>query len=322
MKAIRVEKQGNSDVMQYQDVPTPEPGEGQVLVKLDACGLNYIDVYQRSGTYPMETPYTPGLEGAGTVEALGSGVTSHKVGDAVAWTGIIGSYAEYNVVPADRAVPVPAGLDTKIAAATMLQGFTAHYLCMDTYAVQKGDWVLVHAGAGGVGLILIQMCHALGAKVIATVSTDEKAALAKGAGADHVILYTQQDFEEEVNRIAGEKALAVVYDSVGLTTFDKGMKLLRPRGMMALYGASSGPVPPFELGQLAALGSLFITRPSLFSYIITHDDLIKRSDSVLGMITAGNLDIRIGATFPLAEAKKSHDEIEGRRTTGKVLLIP
>ncbi|MBI3991764.1 MAG: quinone oxidoreductase [Candidatus Lambdaproteobacteria bacterium] len=322
MKAIVIEKNGGSEVMQYKDVPTPKPGPGQMLVKLDACGVNYIDVYQRTGYYPMKVPFTPGNEGAGTVEALGPGVTGFRKGATVAWTGVLGSYTQYHLVPADRAVAVPKGVDARTAAATMLQGLTAHYLTRDTHPVKKGEWVLIHAGAGGVGLLLIQMCHQLGAKVITTVSTDDKAKLAKDAGADHVILYTRQDFEQEVNRIAGKNALAVVYDAVGITTFEKGLNLLRPRGLMVLYGQSAGPVPAFDLGVLNAKGSLYITRPGLFHHIATRDVLLKRARAVLGMVRDGKLKIRIGATYPLSQAKAAHDDLEGRRTTGKVLLIP
>lgn len=322
MKAIRVNKTGGSEVLSYEDVPNPTAGEGQLLVKLDGCGVNYIDTYQRSGQYPLEVPFTLGLEGAGVVESVGNGASGFKAGDRVAWTGIPGSYAEYNTVPADRAVPVPDGMDKNLAAGIMLQGLTAHYLCNDTYKVQNGDWVLIHAGAGGMGLLLTQMCKTLGANIITTVSTEEKAELSRGAGSDHVILYTSQDFEEEVNRIAGKNQLAVVYDAVGKTTFDKGLNVLRMRGIMVLYGAASGPVPPVDLGTLNAKGSLYVTRPGLFHYIDTHDDLMARAGDVLGQVSSGKLDVRIGKTFPLSEAKAAHDDLEGRRTTGKVLLIP
>ena len=322
MKAIRVNQNGGSDVLSLEDLPTPKAAEGQILVKLDAIGVNYIDTYQRSGLYKLPLPFTLGLEGAGVVEAVGQDVSAHKVGDRVAWTGVQGSYAEYVVVPADRAVPVPQGMDTQQAAAIMLQGLTAHYLCRDTYQVQPGNWVLIHAGAGGMGLLLTQMCKALGATVITTVSTEEKAQLSRGAGADHVILYTQQDFEAEVNRIAGKNKLAVVYDAVGKTTFEKGLNLLRLRGMMVLYGQASGPVDPVDLGTLNAKGSLYVTRPGLFHYIATHEELMQRAGDVLGQVSRGELDVRIGKTFPLAEAKAAHDDLQGRRTTGKVLLIP
>lgn len=322
MKAIRIAVAGGSDVMKLEEVPTPTPGKGQLLVKLDAAGLNYIDTYQRSGLYPMPMPYTPGSEGAGTVEALGEGVSGFAKGDKVAWTGLIGSYAEYHVIPADRAVKVPKGMDTKMAAAIMLQGMTAHYLSHDTFPLKPGDWCLVHAGAGGVGLLLIQMAKMRGATVISTVSTEEKAKLAREAGADHVILYTKQDFVQESLKLAGARKLDVVYDSVGKDTFEKGLDLLRPRGMMVLYGQSSGPVPPFNLGLLAQKGSLFLTRPTLMSYIITSQELQDRATAVMNMVLSGKLKVRIGAEFPLAKAKEAHDALEGRKTTGKVLLIP
>jgi len=322
MKAIRINEAGGSDVLKVEEQPTPQPDKGQILVKLDACGVNFIDVYQRTGLYQMPLPFTPGLEGAGTVEAVGEGVSEFSKGDQVAWTGIPGSYAEYNVIPAERAVKVPSGLDTKTAAALMLQGMTAHYLVNDTYPLQRGEWCLIHAGAGGVGLLAIQMAKAKGAKVITTVSTDEKAQLAKDAGADHVILYTQQDFEDETLKATGGEKLAVVYDSVGETTFDKGLNLLRTRGTMVLYGQSSGPVPPFDLNILNPKGSLYVTRPSLVHYIGTREELAKRAGDVLGDAASGKLKVRIGKEFPLTEAKHAHYDLEGRKTTGKVLLIP
>lgn len=322
MKAIRIHEQGPSDVMKLEEVPTPTAGEGQLLVKLEAIGLNYIDTYQRSGQYPVETPFTPGNEGAGVVEAVGAGVSGFQAGDRVCYTGVLGSYAEYTLLPADRTVKIPAGMETRMGAAIMLQGMTAHYLCRDTYTIKQGDSCLIHAGAGGVGLLLIQMCKMFGATVFTTVSTDEKAELAKGAGADHVILYTKDDFEKAVLDKVGGNKLNVVYDSVAKDTFEKGLNLLRPRGMMVLYGASSGPVPPFELNKLAGGGSLYVTRPTLGHYTISREDLEKRSAEVLGWVSDGKLDVRIGTTFPLAEAKASHDALTGRATTGKVLLIP
>ena len=322
MKAIRINEQGASDVMKLEEVPTPTAGEGQVLVKHDAIGLNYIDTYQRSGQYPMETPFTPGNEGAGVVEAVGAGVSGFKAGDRVCYTGVIGAYAEYAVLPADRTVKIPEGLETRMGAAIMLQGMTAHYLCRDTYPLKEGDSCLVHAGAGGVGLLLIQMCKMAGATVFTTVSTDEKADLARSAGADHVILYTKEDFEAIVLDKVGGNKLNVIFDSVANDTFAKGLNLLRPRGMMVLYGASSGPVPPFDLNILGGKGSLFVTRPTLGHYIASSEDLHQRSAEVLGWVAEGRLDVRIGTTFPLAEAKDAHDALTGRATTGKVLLIP
>ena len=322
MKAVRITEQGASDVMKFEEIPTPSAGEGQLLIKLEASGLNYIDTYQRSGLYPVPFPYTLGLEGAGVVEAVGSGVSGFAAGDRVAYTGVPGAYAEFSAIPASQGVKMPDGMEFKMAAAIMLQGMTAHYLCHDTYPLKKGDTCLVHAGAGGVGLLLIQMSKMLGATVITTVSTDEKAALAKGAGADHVILYSKQDFEAETGKIMGDKKLDVVFDAVGVDTFEKGLNLLRPRGMMVLYGASSGPVPPFNLATLAGKGSLYVTRPSLGNYMSTRDELEKRAGDVMGMVTSGKLKVRIGVEFPLAEAKAAHDALEGRKTTGKVLLIP
>lgn len=322
MKAMRVHSPGGSEVMQFEDIDTPQPGDGELLVKLEACGVNYIDTYQRSGLYPMPLPFTPGNEGAGTVEAVGGGVSGFATGDAVCYTGVVGAYAEQAVIPAAKAIKCPQGIDTDAAAAVLLQGMTAHYLCHDTYPLKQDDWCLVHAGAGGVGLLLIQMAKMLGANVIATVSTDEKAELAKGAGADHVILYTTQDFEEETLRIVGERKVDVVYDSVAKTTFDKGLNVLRRRGLMVLYGASSGPVPLFELNTLNGKGSLFVTRPSLVHHTFTREELEARSGAVLGMVSSGKLNVRVGATFPLAEAKAAHDALEGRQTTGKVLLKP
>lgn len=322
MKAIRIHEPGPSSVMKLEEVPTPTPGEGQLLVKLEAAGLNFLDTYQRSGLYKMETPFTPGNEGAGVVEAVGPGVTEFSEGDAVTYTGVLGSYAEYTLLPAARAIKVPAGMETRLGAAVMLQGLTAHYLCKDTYPLKAGDACLVHAGAGGVGLLLIQMCKMIGATVYTTVSTAEKAELATAAGADHAILYTEEDFEEAVKSRMGDKKLDVVYDAVALTTFDKGLNLLRPRGMMVLYGQSSGPIPPLDLNILNPKGSLYVTRPSLVHYIGSRADLEGRANEVLGWVASGKLNVRIGATFPLAEAKDAHDALEGRKTTGKVLILP
>ena len=322
MKAIRIHSPGGSDVMKLEEVPTPKPGKGELLVKLAAAGLNYIDTYQRSGMYKVPTPFTPGNEGAGTVEAVGEGVTGFKAGEQVAYTGVLGSYAEYTLLPAARAVKVPKGMDLKVAASIMLQGMTAHYLACDTYPLKKGDWCLVHAGAGGVGLLLIQMAKMRGAKVITTVSTPDKAKLAKDAGADHCILYTKDDFEAETKKIVGDRGVNVVYDAVGKTTFDKGFNVLMRRGMMVLYGASSGPVPLFDMQVLNAKGSVFVTRPSLVHHIFTREELEARAGEVMKWVKSGKLDVRIGATYPLAQAKQSHDDLEGRKTTGKVLLIP
>ena len=322
MKAMQISNPGGSDVMTYTDLPKPEPGEGQLLVKLEAIGVNFIDTYQRSGLYKLPLPFSPGNEGAGVVESVGAGVSGYSAGDRVAYTGVLGAYAEYTLLPADRAVKVPDGMETQQAGAIMLQGMTAHYLCHDTFSVSNGNKVLIHAGAGGVGLLLIQMCKILGATVFTTVSTDAKADLAKGAGADHVIKYSEQEFQEEVEKVAGKNALDCVFDSVAKTTFDKGLDLLRPRGMMVLYGQSSGPVPPIDLNILNPKGSLYVTRPSLGHYTASADDLQKRASQVLGSVASGRLNVRIGGTYPLANAKQSHDDLEGRKTTGKLLLLP
>ena len=322
MKAIRVHTPGGPEVMKLEEVADPTPAAGQALVKLEAAGLNYIDVYFRTGAYKAPLPLTPGLEGAGTVTAIGPGVTDLRVGDRVAYTGIAGSYAQLVVCPADRLVKLPDGLAFRDGAAAMLQGMTAHYLVTSTYPLKKGDTCLVHAAAGGMGLLLCQMGKMLGATVIGTVSTDAKAALAKQAGADHVILYTQQDFETEVKRITGGRGVDVVYDGVGQTTFMKGFDCLRPRGLMALYGAASGPVPVFDLQVLNAKGSLFVTRPSLNHHIATRPELMQRAGDVLGWIRDGKIKFRVELTFPLDRASDAHRALEGRQTTGKVLLLP
>ncbi len=322
MRAIRVHEYGGPEAMRLEELPTPKPGEGQALVRIEAAGLNYIDTYQRSGAYKGQLPLPLGLEGAGVVEAVGSGVTTVRAGDRVAWTGVPGSYATYNVVPADRLVTLPAGVDSRAGASAMLQGMTAHYLAHSTYPLKPGDGCLVHAAAGGVGLLLCQMARRAGARVIGTVSTEEKAKLAREAGAHDVILYSHQDFEAEVKRLTGGKGLQVVYDAVGRDTFEKSLNCLATRGYMVLYGAASGPVSPLDPQVLNTKGSLFLTRPSLFHYIATRDDLVRRAGDVLGWIQKGELKIRIGATFPLAEAAQAHRDLEGRKTTGKVLLIP
>jgi NADPH2:quinone reductase len=322
MRAIRVHEFGGPEAMRLEELPTPKPGDGQALVRIEAAGLNYIDTYQRTGAYKNPLPYGLGLEGAGVVEAVGPGVTTVRAGDRVAWTGVPGSYATHNAVPADRLVTLPAGVDSRAGASAMLQGMTAHYLAHSTYPLKPGDACLVHAAAGGVGLLLCQMARRAGARVIGTVSTEEKAKLAREAGAHEVILYSRQDFEAEVKRLTGGKGLQVVYDAVGKDTFDKSLNCLAMRGYMVLYGAASGPVAPLDPQVLNAKGSLFLTRPSLFHYIATRDDLVRRAGEVLGWIQKGELKLRIGATFPLAEAAQAHRDLEGRKTTGKVLLIP
>ena len=322
MRAIRVPQYGGPENMKLEELPTPKPAPGQALVRLEAAGVNFIDVYQRTGLYKGPVPVPLGLEGAGVVEEVGAGVTTVRPGDRVAWTGVPGSYATHNAVPADRVVTLPAGLDARTGAAAMLQGMTAHYLAHSTYPLKPGDSCLVHAAAGGVGLLLCQMARRAGARVIGTVSTEEKARLAREAGAHEVILYTTQDFEAEVKRLMDGKGLQVVYDSVGKDTFEKGFNCLAPRGYMVLYGQSSGPVPLFDLQVLNAKGSLFLTRPSLNHHILTREELLRRAGDVLGWIHRGELKLRIGATFPLAEAAEAHRQLEGRKTTGKVLLIP
>jgi NADPH:quinone reductase len=322
MKAIQVKQTGGPEVMELVELPVPEPKANEAVVKLAASGVNFIDVYHREGRYKVPLPFTPGQEGAGSVTAVGADVKSVKVGDRVAWSHLLGAYAEYEAIAADRLVPIPAGVSDEQGAAAMLQGMTAHYLCHDTYPLKRGETALVHAAAGGVGLLLVQMAHNIGARVIATVSTDEKAKLARDAGADNIILYTQSNFETETKKITGGKGIDVVYDSVGKTTFEKGLNLLRPRGMMVLFGGSSGAVPPFDPIALTQKGSLFLTRPSLGNYIATRDELVARSGAVFGMITAGKLKLRIEHTYPLAEAQRAHKELEGRKTTGKLLLIP
>lgn len=322
MKAVRVHTPGGPEVLRHEDVPPPTAGAGEALVKVDAAGLNYIDVYFRTGQYPATLPVTIGLEAGGTVTAVGAGVTEVKAGDRVAYTGVAGAYAEYAVVPAARLVVLPAGVTTRQGAAVMLQGMTAHYLATSTCALGSGDCCLVHAAAGGVGLLLCQIAKMRGARVIGTVSTEDKARLAREAGADEVILYTTQDFEAEVKRLTGGQGLRVVYDSVGRTTFEKGLNLLAPRGVMALYGQSSGPVGTFDPQVLNQKGSLFLTRPSLFHYTSTREELLARAGDVLGWVRDGRLKLRMELEFPLREAAEAHRALEGRRTTGKVLLIP
>jgi NADPH2:quinone reductase len=322
MKAIQVKQVGGPEAMELVELPVPQPKANEAVVKIAASGVNFVDVYFREGRYKAPVPLVLGQEGAGTVTAVGADVKSVKVGDRVAWTGLLGSYAEYAAVPADRLVPIPAGVTDQQAAAAMLQGITAHYLLYDTYPLKKGETALVHAAAGGVGLLLTQMAHNIGARVIATVSTEEKAKLARDAGADDVIQYTQADFEAETKRLTDGKGVDVVYDSVGKTTFEKGLNILRPRRMMVLFGGSSGAVPPFDLITLSQKGSLYVTRPSVANYIATREELLARSSAVFGMITAGKLKLRIEHTYPLAEAQRAHRDLEGRKTTGKLLLIP
>ena len=322
MKAIRVHAPGAADAMKFEDVPEPQPKAGEAVVKVDAAGLNYIDVYQRSGLYKLEMPLTLGLEAGGTVTATGPGVSEVKVGDKVAYTGVPGAYAQYAAVPAARLVVLPQGVSTKQGAAIMLQGITAHYLACSTYPLKKGDACLVHAAAGGVGLILCQIARLRGAKVIGTVSTEEKAKLAREAGADETILYTKQDFAAEVKRITGGKGLQVVYDSVGKDTWEGSLNCLAPRGLIALYGQSSGPIGQIDPQILNTKGSLFLTRPSLNVYIATREELQQRAADLFGWVRDGKLKLRMEFEFPLKDAAEAHRALEGRKTTGKVLLIP
>lgn len=308
--------------MELVELPVPEPKANEAVVKVAAAGVNFIDVYHREGRYKVPLPFVPGQEGSGIVTAVGADAKSVKKGDRVAWTGLLGGYAEYAAIPADRLVPIPAGVTDQQAAAAMLQGMTAHYLSHDTYPLKRGETALVHAAAGGVGLLLVQIAHHIGARVIGTVSTEEKAKLARDAGADEIILYTQSDFEAETRRLTDGKGVHVVYDSVGKTTFEKGLNVLRPRGMMVLFGGSSGAVPPFDLIALSQKGSLYVTRPTLVNYIATRDELMTRAGAVFGMMAAGKLKLRIEHTYPLAEAQRAHRDLEGRKTTGKLLLIP
>jgi len=321
MKAIQVELVGGPDALQLVDIPVPEPQANQALVKIAAAGVNFIDVYFREGRYKAAIPFVPGQEAAGEVVAVGSVVTSVKPGDRVAYAMVQGSYAEYAAVPVDRLVKIPEPVSFQHAAAAMLQGMTAHYLSYSTYPLKKGETALVHAAAGGVGLLLVQMAHNIGARVIATVSTEAKAKLARAAGADEVILYTQTDFETETKRLTAGHGVDVVYDSVGKTTFEKGLNVLRPRGYMVLFGGSSGAVPPFDLIQLSGKGSLFVTRPTLGHYLLTREELETRANAVFGMITAGTLHLRVEHTYPLQDAPQAHRDLEGRKTTGKLLLL-
>ena len=322
MKAIQIQQPGGVEALQLVDIPVPRPKPNEAVVKIVAAGVNFIDIYLREGRYKAPLPFVNGQEAAGVVSEVGAEVKTVKPGDRVAYAGSLGAYAEYAAVPADRLVPVPNGVSDRDAAAAMLQGMTAHYLAYDTFPLKSGQTALVHAAAGGVGLLLVQMAHNIGARVIGTVSTEEKAKLARDAGADEIILYTKSDFEAETKRLTSGKGVDVVYDSVGKTTFEKGLNVLRPRGMMALYGGSSGAVPPFDLIQLSAKGSLFVTRPKLGDYVITREELLARAEAVLGMIAAGKLKLRVEHVYKLADAQQAHRDLEGRKTTGKLLLIP
>jgi NADPH2:quinone reductase len=322
MKAIQIQKNGGPEVMALAELPVPEAAAEQVVVKVEAAGVNFIDVYQRNGLYPVQLPYVLGMEGSGTVSEVGSGAGTLAVGDRVAWAAGPGTYAEYVAVPSDKLVEVPEAIGFPEAAAAMLQGMTAHYLALETYPIKKGDTVLVHAAAGGVGQLLVQVAKRRGARVLATVSTEQKAELARKAGADQVILYTQTDFVEEVKRMTGGAGVHAVYDSVGQTTFLKSLDCLSRRGTLISFGQSSGKIQPIEPAILGAKGSLYLTRPSLFHYIADRVSLERRASDVLGWIAKGELVLHIGEKLPLAEAAEAHRRLEARKTTGKVLLIP
>jgi NADPH:quinone reductase len=322
MRAVRVHEYGGPEVLALEEIAVPEPAAGEARVKIEASGLNYIDIYQRAGSYPLQTPFTLGMEGAGVVDSVGAGVTEVKIGDRVAYAMTPGSYAEFAIVSAWKLAPLPQNIDAKAAATLMLQGMTAHYLTQSTYRLKQGETTLIHAAAGGVGLLLTQIAKMSGATVIGTVGTAAKAELAKDAGADHVILYTQVDFLPEVKKITGGRGVQVVYDSVGATTFEKSLDCLRPRGYLVLFGQSSGPVPSFDPGKLAAKGSLFLTRPSLAHYMLDRAELLARAGDLFNWTATGKLKPRIDKTFPLAEAAEAHRRLEGRQSSGKVLLLP
>jgi NADPH:quinone reductase len=321
MQAIEISQHGGPDVLQVVDRDL-QAGAGELLVEVAAAGVNYIDTYQRRGIYPVQLPFYPGSEGAGRVVAVGDGVADFAVGDRVAWAAGSGGYAEQAVVSAESAVKIPAGVEDTTAAAVMLQGLTAHYLAASTFPISPGDTALVHAGAGGVGLLLTQIIKIRGGTVYSTVSTEEKAELSRGAGADEVILYTQADFTDEVKRLTDGRGVDVVYDGVGETTFDGSLESLRPRGMLVLFGASSGAVPPVDPQRLNRGGSLFLTRPTLAHYTLTRAELEERTNELLGWVAGGRLDVRIGGTYPLDKAAKAHSDLQGRLTTGKLLIIP
>ncbi len=320
MHGIQITSVGGPDVLTYTEMPDPTPRAGEALVRVHVSGVNFVDIYQREGRYPGALPFTPGVEGVGVVEAVGEGVTEPEPGDRVGWVMIKGSYAELAVVPAQRLVPIPDGVDDETAAALLLQGMTVHFLVRDCYPLQPNEWVIVHAAAGGVGLLLVQMAHRIGARIIGTASTEEKAALAREAGADHVILYTQQDFQQEARRLTAGEGVSVVYDSVGKTTFDKSLDSLRPRGYMVLFGGSSGPVPPVDPMVLNTKGSLFLTRPTLAHYVSRRDELLARASELFAWAKSGNLEVFAKQRYPLRDATRAHEDLEARRTTGKILL--
>ncbi len=322
MQAVQIDQTGGPEMLRLVTLQDPEPGPGQALIRVEACGVNFIDTYFREGRYPAQLPYVLGQEAAGTVVSIGPDVTSLASGDRVAWCGIPGTCATLALAPADRVLKIPKGIRTQQAAAVILQGMTAHYLTHSTFVPQHGDHVLIHAGAGGTGLLLIQLAKRFGAKVITTVSTPEKAELAHQAGADEVILYTQEDFVKRVKEITSGVGLPVVYDSVGKSTFEQSLQCLCPRGLLVLFGGASGVVPPFDLIRLSTLGSLYVTRPTLKDYIPTREDLEERARDIFQWVADGSLKVRIGHTYPLAEVAQAHRDLESRNTTGKLLLIP
>jgi NADPH2:quinone reductase len=322
MKAIQVQQTGGPEALKLVDLPVPKPKPNEALVKISAIGINFIDVYFREGRYPSPLPFVDGQEAAGTVTEVGSEVKSLKTGDRVAYSNVLGSYAEYAAVPAEKLIRVPEKVKDREAAAAMLQGMTAHYLVYSTYPLKKGETALIHAAAGGVGLLLVQMAKAIGARVIGTAGSQEKARLARDAGADEVILYTEQDFEAETKRLTDGKGVHVIYDGVGKTTFDKDLNIMRPRGYLVLFGGASGAVPPFDPIKLSQKGSLFLTRPTLLHYTATREELEQRATDVLNMIAGGKLKLRIEHVYKLEEAQQAHRDLEGRKTTGKLLLIP
>ena len=322
MRAIQILENGGPEVLRFNEVADPVPAVGEALIRVEAAGVNFIDTYFREGRYPAKLPYTLGQEAAGEVVAVGEGVSGFKAGDRVAWCGVPGTYATLAVAPAARLVKIPDGVSTQQAAAVLLQGMTAHYLLHSTYPVQAGETILIHAGAGGTGLLLIQMAKRLQARVITTVSTDEKAALAREAGADEVILYTREDLVQRVKEMTDGVGLPVVYDSVGKSTFEASLQCLKPRGTMVLFGGASGAVPPFDLIRLSTMGSLYVTRPTLKDYIATRADLEHRAGDIFSLVAQGALKVRVAHTYPLEDAARAHRELEGRKTTGKLLLLP
>ncbi|WP_018686131.1 quinone oxidoreductase family protein [Actinokineospora enzanensis] len=321
-QAVQVAETGGVEVLNYTSVPDRDPGPGEVAVRVAAAGVNYIDTYHRRGIYPLPLPFILGLEGAGTVEAVGSEVSDVRVGDRVAWAQGLGSYADRVVVPADKVVPVPADISDETAAAVLLQGLTAHFLVASTYPVAVGDSILVHAAAGGVGLSLVQLAKARGARVIGTVSTDEKEKLAREAGADEVIRYTSEDFVVRTRELTGGEGVAAVYDGVGATTFDGSLSVLRPRGVLALFGAASGAVPPVDPQRLNQAGSVYLTRPTMAHYVATAEELRWRTGELFEAVTGGGLKVRVGGKYALGEVRRAHEDLEGRRSSGKLLLIP